>query len=86
MKIILLSLLAVNLITLILFGVDKFLAIKNKRRVAEKDLLVFSLLGGATGGLLGMIIFNHKISKKSFLWKIAVVFVLNIGFVIFLLK
>ena len=84
MKIILLYLICINILTLTLFGVDKFLAIKNKRRIPEKDLLAFSFVGGAIGGLLGMLVFNHKVSKGSFLWKFAFVLLAQIVLFIFM--
>lgn len=84
MKIILLYLICINILTLSLFGVDKFLAIKNKRRIPEKDLLVFSFIGGAFGGLLGMFMFNHKVSKGSFLWKFALVLISQIVLFVFM--
>ncbi|MFK7001468.1 DUF1294 domain-containing protein [Flavobacterium oreochromis] len=86
MKFILLYLVSISSVTFILFGIDKLLAIKNKRRIPEKDLLIFSLIGGALGGLLGMIIFNHKISKGSFLWKFLLVLVATIFIIFFLMK
>lgn len=85
MKIVLLYLICINILTLSLFGVDKFLAIKNKRRVSEKDLLTFSFVGGAIGGLLGILIFNHKISKGSFLWKFALILISQ-AFLIFFIR
>ncbi|WP_136669139.1 DUF1294 domain-containing protein [Flavobacterium sp. H122] len=78
MKIVLLYLICINILTLSLFGIDKVLAIKNKRRIPEKDLLAFSFLGGAIGGLLGMFMFNHKISKGSFLLKFTFVLIAQI--------
>ncbi|WP_375605517.1 DUF1294 domain-containing protein [Flavobacterium davisii] len=86
MKIFLPYLLAVNIISLFLFGIDKFLAIKDKRRIPEKDLLGMSLIGGAFGGLLGMFVFKHKTSKMSFIWRFAVVFIVNVVGVYFLLR
>jgi uncharacterized membrane protein YsdA (DUF1294 family) len=78
MKIILLYILCINFLTLGFFGTDKFLSIKNKRRIPEKDLLAFCLVGGAVGGLLGMFIFRHKISKPSFLLRFGFIFVCQI--------
>lgn len=51
------------LASLILFGtmgVDKKLAKGGKRRVAEKTLFAWAVLGGALGGWLGMRVFRHK--------------------------
>lgn len=84
MKIVLLYLICINILTLSLFGVDKLLAIKNKRRILEKDLLALSFVGGAIGGLLGMFMFNHKVSKGSFLWKFALVLISQIVLFVFM--
>ncbi|MCL9804114.1 DUF1294 domain-containing protein [Flavobacterium amniphilum] len=78
MKIILLYILCINLLTLGVFGADKFLAVKNKRRIPEKDLLAFCIIGGAIGGLLGMFVFKHKTSKPSFLFRFGFIFVCQI--------
>ena len=50
----------VNVLLLILMGIDKFHAIKNLRRIPEKVLFIFAIIGGATGGTLGMLSFRHK--------------------------
>lgn len=59
------------------FGVDKWLAVHHKRRISEITLLTFSFLGGVIGALLAMMLFRHKISKRSFILKMALVFFLQ---------
>lgn len=86
MKVIILYLIIINGINFVVFGIDKFLAIKSKRRVPEKDLLVLSFLGGAIGGLFAMFIFKHKVAKGSFLWKFLLILLCSIFIVFFLLK
>ncbi|MDQ8141659.1 DUF1294 domain-containing protein [Chryseobacterium sp. CFS15] len=66
-------LLVSNILTFIVFGVDKWYAKKNKRRVSELFLLSLTFLGGTLGALLAMMIFRHKISKKSFILKLLIV-------------
>lgn len=51
---------AVNILLYILMGVDKFKAMKQQRRIPEKVLFLFAILGGAFGGTLGMLSFRHK--------------------------
>ena len=58
--------LAVSLLTWILFGLDKWKAIHGKWRIRESALLGLSLIGGAAGGLAGMYLFRHKIRKMRF--------------------
>lgn len=60
-------LLGINIISFLLYGIDKLLAIFRLRRISEKTLLFVSLMGGAFIGLLAMILFHHKIRKKYFI-------------------
>ncbi|MES2864769.1 MAG: DUF1294 domain-containing protein [Bacteroidota bacterium] len=86
MKLFLLYLLSINVVSFFLFGFDKFLAIKNKRRIPEKELFTVSIIGGAVGGLFAILIFNHKISKTNFMWRFIFLFILNIVGIYFLLS
>ena len=56
----------INGITLILFGLDKRRAIRQKRRIPIVTLLGCSFVGGALGGLMGMYMFRHKTRKDYF--------------------
>jgi uncharacterized membrane protein YsdA (DUF1294 family) len=57
---------AINLITFILYGVDKRRAVKGAYRIPEARLHLFALLGGFVGGIIAMQIFRHKTRKASF--------------------
>jgi uncharacterized membrane protein YsdA (DUF1294 family) len=57
-----------NLIAFILIAYDKYLAKNQKRRIPEKTLLSFVLIGGTIGSGLAMLTFRHKTAKKSYLW------------------
>ncbi len=57
---------AANLFAFTAFAYDKARARAGKWRLRERDLLLFALLGGAVGALLGRRIFRHKIRKRSF--------------------
>lgn len=64
-------LLVINLVTFLIFGLDKWKAKRKQarpaiRRVPEKTLFVLSALGGSAGALLGMRIWHHKTLHKSF--------------------
>ena len=67
MPIILFYLISVNVVSFVLFGVDKRRAIKHDWRIKEKTLLISCFLGGGLGGLLGMFIFRHKTKHLKFL-------------------
>ena len=51
-------------------GYDKYLARNKKRRIAENTLLFCAFIGGSLGAGIGMRVYKHKTSKRSFLWKL----------------
>ena len=73
-----------TLITFLTFGLDKRRAEKHQRRIPESVLLFLTFLGGTAGAILGMISYRHKTSKKSFLFKTALVILLQ-GLIIYAL-
>ncbi|MET3037700.1 DUF1294 domain-containing protein [Chryseobacterium sp. NRRL B-14859] len=70
-------LLIANLITFGVFGFDKWQAGKRQWRISENVLLGLSFIG-VVGAASGMIIFNHKVSKKSFLVKFFLVVLIDV--------
>lgn len=52
--------------TFLIYGLDKLLALSEKRRISEKTLQVLALFGGWPGAYLGQEVFRHKISKQVF--------------------
>lgn len=61
-----LALILLNLITFLLYGIDKFKSKFNFWRISEKTLLLFSILGGGMGGFLAMTLLRHKTLKNKF--------------------
>ena len=66
MKDILLLLIAVNLTSFALYGLDKLKAKKGLWRIRESTLLLVAALGGSLGALLGMEVFRHKTKHWKF--------------------
>ena len=56
----------INIITFIIYGLDKYLAIKKLYRISEKILLLLSIIGGFIGALTSMCFFHHKTKKVNF--------------------
>ena len=50
----------INLAALLLYGWDKFCALRHQWRVPETVLLLIAALGGSIGALAGMKVFHHK--------------------------
>jgi len=74
----------ISIITFIIFGIDKRKAVKHQRRISENTLLTVTFLGGTIGALLGMLVFRHKISKRSFLLKFALIVLIQALFIYFI--
>ena len=60
-------LIIINILSFILYGIDKYKAIHNMWRIPEIVLLSISLFGGGIGSILGMYAFRHKTKKKNLL-------------------
>ena len=68
----------INIVSFIIYGIDKLLAIKQLSRISETTLLTLSLIGGSIGSLLGMIIFHHKTKKIKFIILNPIILILQI--------
>ena len=62
-----LYLVGINLLGLVLMGVDKRRAQQHQWRIPEKALFAVALVGGSVGCLAGMFLFRHKTRKWYFL-------------------
>ena len=71
-------LITISATSFILFGIDKWKAKKHQRRISEFTLLLITFLGGSIGSVLGIFIFNHKISKYEFWLKLMAVIIIQI--------
>ena len=61
-------LILINIVTFVVFGLDKLLAKhpRFRQRVPEKNLLLLAVVGGSVGALLGMLVFRHKTLHRVF--------------------
>ena len=59
-------LIAINIITFLAMGLDKWKAKRGSWRIQESALFTLVLFGGGIGGILGMIVFHHKTKKPKF--------------------
>jgi len=70
-----------NLTTFVLFAMDKYKSAGSRRRIPEKKLLFFSLIGGSLGAIVGMHTVRHKTRKISFQLKLALILLVQMGVV-----
>ncbi|NLW40563.1 MAG: DUF1294 domain-containing protein [Tissierellia bacterium] len=67
----------INMVAFLIMALDKVRARKDAWRIKEITMMVLALLGGATGILLGMVVFRHKINKNKFSVGIPLLLLLN---------
>ena len=65
-KWLLIYIIVINIITFIIFTLDKIKAIYHKWRFKVGTLLLLCFMGGSIGGLVSMYLFKHKIRKNYF--------------------
>ena len=78
--------LAVNVLTFVVYSVDKWKARRGRWRVPEASLLGLAAVGGSVGAWLAMQLFRHKTQKKKFRYGVPVLFVLQVAAVYFLVN
>ena len=77
-------LIAINVITFFLYGIDKMKAQRSKWRIPEAVLLGLPVIGGTIGALFGMRVWNHKTKHKIFKYGLPLLLLLQILLLYFL--
>ena len=77
-------LLAINIATFLLYGIDKYKAKKSKWRISEATLLTMAAIGGSIGAWAGMRLWHHKTMHKKFKYGIPVIIIMQIALVTYL--
>ena len=79
MKIILGYLLAINIATFFLYGIDKYKAKKGRWRISEATLLMMAAIGGSLGAWAGMRLWHHKTMHKKFKYGIPIIIIIQVA-------
>ena len=77
-------LLAINAVTFIVYGIDKYKAKKAKWRISEATLLLLAVLGGSIGAWMGMKVWHHKTMHKKFKYGIPAILLIQIALTTYL--
>lgn len=76
--IIILYVVAVNVVSFLMMGIDKRKAVKRAFRIPESTLFVLAIIGGSIGAIAGMHLFRHKTRHWYFLYGMPVILALQI--------
>lgn len=79
-------LIALNLLTFVVYGIDKWRAVKGKWRIPEATLLILAAIGGSIGALLGMQIWHHKTRHLKFKYGVPFILLAQIVLIYFICK
>ena len=82
MKEIILYLIAINVVTFLVYGLDKWKAKRDAWRIKESTLLLLAVVGGSVGALLGMQVFRHKTKHVQFTVGVPVILLAQIALVV----
>lgn len=85
MQVSVLYLIVINILTFLVFGIDKRKARKGRWRIPEATLIGLSAAGGSIGALLGMHLFRHKTQKRKFTLGIPAILIAQAALACFLL-
>ena len=76
---------AVNVVTFIVYGIDKWKAKKGRWRISEATLLFLAVIGGSIGAWMGMSVWHHKTLHKKFRYGIPLIFIAQLGLILYFL-
>ena len=85
-KIIIVYLLAINIVTLIAFAVDKIAAIEHRSRIRIVTLLGLAFIGGSIGALIAMYVFHHKTKQDYFSVGVPLIMLMQAVVIFFLMN
>ena len=77
--------LGINVITFIIYGIDKLKAKKGKWRTPEACLLGLAVIGGSIGAYLGMKVWHHKTMHKKFRYGIPMIMAMHAVLLVYLM-
>lgn len=75
----------VNVITFVVYGIDKLKAKKGKWRVPETTLLLLAIIGGSVGAWCGVRVWHHKTMHLKFKYGIPLIMAVQVGLLLCLM-
>jgi uncharacterized membrane protein YsdA (DUF1294 family) len=72
-------LIVINVVTFLVYGIDKWKAKQGSWRISEATLLMLPVIGGSIGALLGMKVWHHKTKHKKFKYGLPLILLTQIA-------
>ena len=79
-------LIVINIVTFLVYGIDKWKAKQGSWRISEATLLMLAVIGGTIGALLGMQVWRHKTMHKKFKYGLPLILIIQIILIGYLSK
>ena len=79
-------LIVINVVTFLVYGIDKWKAKQGSWRISEATLLILAAIGGSIGALLGMKVWRHKTMHKKFKYGLPLILIIQIILIGYLSK
>ena len=74
-------LIVINVVTFLVYGIDKWKAKQGSWRISEATLLLLAVIGGTIGALLGMQVWRHKTMHKKFKYGLPLILLAQIALI-----
>ena len=74
-------LIVINVVTFLVYGIDKWKAKQSKWRISEATLLLLAIIGGSVGAWLGMKTWHHKTMHKKFKYGLPLILLAQIALI-----
>jgi len=85
-QIIIYILIIINVLTFLVYGIDKWKAKQGSWRISEATLLILAVIGGSIGALLGMQVWHHKTMHKKFKYGLPLILLAQIALIYLIIQ
>jgi len=79
-------LIGINVLTFLVYGLDKWKAKQGRWRISEATLLTLAVIGGSIGALLGMQVWHHKTMHLKFKYGLPLILLAQIALIYLIIQ
>ena len=79
-------LIVINVITFLIYGIDKWKAKQGSWRISEATLLLLAVIGGCIGALFGMQVWHHKTMHLKFKYGLPLILLAQIALIYLIIQ